>query len=82
MPGFHDSTFNGLSRRRGTPREVIERLRAEVAKAAPATERPIDYSNRVSSDRQQVRPRNSPGFLRKQLRNLPHFARQAGIKAN
>ena len=34
LPGFNDSTFNGLVAPAGTPREVIERLRAEVAKAA------------------------------------------------
>ena len=28
LPGFHDSTFNGLVAPAGTPREVIERLRA------------------------------------------------------
>jgi tripartite-type tricarboxylate transporter receptor subunit TctC len=31
---FHDSTFNGLLAPLGTPREIIEKLRAEVAKAA------------------------------------------------
>lgn len=31
---FHDSTFNGLLAPVGTPREIIEKLRAEVAKAA------------------------------------------------
>src|SRR5215510_10873159 len=34
LPGFDDSTWNGLVAPAGTPREVIERLRVAVAKAA------------------------------------------------
>ncbi len=34
LTDFHDSTFNGLLAPAGTPREIIEKLRAEVAKAA------------------------------------------------
>ena len=34
LPGFYDSTWNGLVAPAGTPREVIERVRAEVVKAA------------------------------------------------
>src|SRR5262245_7799877 len=33
LPGFDDSTWNGLVAPAGTPREVIERLRVAVAKA-------------------------------------------------
>src|SRR5688572_20188488 len=36
LAGFHDSTFNGLIAPAGTPREIVERLHAEVSKAVAA----------------------------------------------
>ena len=38
LAGYHDSTFNGYVAPAGTPHEVIERLRAEIAKAAAAAD--------------------------------------------
>ena len=82
LAGFHDSTFNGLMAPAGTPREVIERLRAEVAKAAAVTE----LRNRFIAQGIELISSNSSeefaGFLRKQVEDFAILARQAGIRAN
>jgi tripartite-type tricarboxylate transporter receptor subunit TctC len=82
LAGFHDSTFNGLIAPAGTPREVIERLRAEVAKAAAVTE----LRNRFIEQGIELISSNSAeefaAFLRKQVEEFAILARQAGITAN
>jgi len=82
LAGFHDSTFNGLMAPAGTPHEVIERLRAEVAKAAAVTE----LRNRFIAQGIELISSNSTeefaGFLRKQVEDFAILARQAGIRAN
>jgi len=82
LAGFHDSTFNGLMAPAGTPHEVIERLRAEVAKAAAVTE----LRNRFIAQGIELISSNSSeefaGFLRKQVEDFAILARQAGIRAN
>ena len=82
LAGFHDSTFNGLMAPAGTPHEVIERLRAEVAKAAAVTE----LRNRFIAQGIELISSNSTeefaGFLRKQVEDFAILARQAGIRVN
>src|SRR5690606_31025653 len=38
IKGFHDTTFNGLMAPAGTPRDVLEKLRASVVKAVAVPE--------------------------------------------
>jgi tripartite-type tricarboxylate transporter receptor subunit TctC len=82
LAGFHDSTFNGLVAPAGTPRDVIERLRAEVAKAAAVTE----LRNRFIGQGIELIASKSAeefaGFLRKQVDEFAILARQAGITVN
>ena len=82
LAGFHDSTFNGLMAPAGTPREVIERLRAEVAKAAAVTE----LRNRFIAQGIELISSNSSeefaGFLRKQVEEFAILARQTGMTVN
>lgn len=82
LAGFNDSTFNGIIAPAGTPREVIERLRAEIAKAAAVTE----LRNRFVAQGIDLIASNSAeefaGFLRKQVEEFAILARQAGITAN
>jgi len=82
LAGFHDSTFNGFVAPAGTPREVIERLRAEVAKAAAFPElhdrfkeQGIDFVASKSAE-------EFAGFLRKQVNEFAILARQAKITVN
>jgi tripartite-type tricarboxylate transporter receptor subunit TctC len=81
LPGFYDSTFNGLVAPAGTPREVIERVRAEVAKAAAIPElrsrfgeQGIDLIGSKSAD-------EFAAFLRKQVSEFAVLARQTGLAA-
>src|SRR5262245_49054406 len=82
LPGFHDSTFNGMVAPAGTPREVVERLRAEIAKAAGVTE----LRNRFGEQGIELQASGSPeefgGFLRKQTEEFAVLAKQAGITTN
>ena len=80
LPGFDDSTFNGLVAPAGTPRDVVERLRDAVAKAAVVTElhqrfldQGIELIGSASSE-------NFSGFLRKQVEEFTVLARQAGMR--
>ncbi len=82
LAGFHDSTFNGMVAPAGTPREVIERLRAEIAKAVAVTE----LRNRFIEQGIELISSNSAeefaGFLRKQVEEFATLARQAGMTVN
>ncbi|MGZ5258443.1 MAG: tripartite tricarboxylate transporter substrate binding protein [Burkholderiales bacterium] len=79
LAGFNDSTFNGLMAPAGTPRQVIERLRDEVAKAVAVTElrkrfleQGIELVGSTSSE-------EFAGFLRKQVEEFAVLARQVGM---
>ncbi len=82
LAGFHDTTFNGLMAPAGTPREVIERVRTEVAKAAAVKE----LRNRFMEQGIELISSNSAeefsGFLRKHIEEFAILARQAGITIN
>jgi tripartite-type tricarboxylate transporter receptor subunit TctC len=77
LAGFHDSTFNGLVAPAGTPREIVERLRVEVGKAAADLrakfiEQGIELTVSNSSDEFAV-------FLRRHVEEFAKLAKQAGI---
>ena len=82
LPGFQDSTFNGLMAPAGTPRVVLERLHAEVTKAAGVTELRKRYQEigieLVSSNSTD----EFAGFLRKHVEDFTRLAREAGLTAN
>ena len=82
LAGFHDTTFNGLMAPAGTPREVIERVRVEVAKAAAVTE----LRNRFMDQGIELIASNSAeefsAFLRQHIEEFAILARQAGITIN
>lgn len=82
VKGFHDSTFNGLMAPAGTPRDIAEKLRAEVVKAV-AVESLRERFDKIgiplvasaSLDEYNV-------FIRKNVEDFAKLARTAGIKAN
>jgi tripartite-type tricarboxylate transporter receptor subunit TctC len=82
LPGFYDSTWNGLVAPAGTPREVIERVRAEVVKAAAVPE----LRNRFAEQGIELIGSKSSeefaGFLRKQVEEFAVLAKQAGLAVN
>ena len=82
LAGFNDPTYNGLMAPAGTPREVIERIRADVAKgvAEPVLHKRfldigIELLSSAASD-------EFAAFLKKQASEFAVLAREAGIKAN
>ncbi len=79
LPGFHDTTFNGLMAPAGTPRAILERVRGEVAKAAAAAE----LRNRYQEIGIELVSSNAidefAGFLRKHVEDFTKLARDAGM---
>jgi tripartite-type tricarboxylate transporter receptor subunit TctC len=82
LAGFHDSTFNGLVAPAGTPREVIERLRQEVARAVNAPE----LRNRFLEQGIELIASSSSeefaAFLRGHVEVFAKLARQSGMTMN
>lgn len=82
LPGFIDTTYNGLIAPAGTPRAILERLRAEVAKAAAVAE----LRNRYLEIGIELVSSNSidefAAFLRKNVEEFSHIAREAGLIGN
>jgi len=80
LAGFHDSTFNGLMAPAGTPREIVERLHGEVAKAVAVSE----LRGRFQSQGIELIASKSPdafaAFLGKHIEEFTQLAREAGIK--
>ena len=79
LPGFHDSTFNGLVAPAGTPREIVERLHSEVVKIAALP----DMRSRFNDQGIELVASKSPEafgtFLRKEVEDFTKLAREAGI---
>jgi len=80
MRGFEDITFNGLVAPAGTPREVLERLNAAVAKAVAAPE----PRQRFVQIGVELTASASPGafmeYIRAEFVKKAQLAREAGIK--
>jgi tripartite-type tricarboxylate transporter receptor subunit TctC len=81
LPGFDDSTFNGLMAPAGTPRAIVERLREAVVKAAAVSE----LRNRfLEQGIELIASRSSEEFgvfLKKQVEDIERLARETGMKA-
>lgn len=82
LKGFEDSTFNGLMAPAGTPRAVLERLRAEVAKAAAVSELRNRYNEMGIELVSSATPEDFGGFLRKHVEEFIKLARDAGLTTN
>lgn len=79
MAGFHDSTFNGLMAPAGTPREIVERLRSEIAKAANVAEMRNQF---LDQGIELIASRSSDefaSFVRKQVEEFAKLAKEAHI---
>jgi len=82
LPGFQDSTFNGLMAPAGTPRPLLERVRAEVVKAAAVPElrnRYLEIGIELVSSHS---PEEFANFLRKHVEDFTRLAREAGMSGN
>ena len=79
--GFHDSTFNGLMAPAGTPREIVERLHAEISRAVVGAARNRFLENGVELTA-SASPADFAAFLRKEVSEFAILAKQTKMKAD
>lgn len=79
LKGFHDSTFNGLMAPAGTPREILERLRSEVARAVAIPELRDRFREQGIELMASASPDEFTAFLRKEIDEFSRLAHQAGL---
>jgi tripartite-type tricarboxylate transporter receptor subunit TctC len=80
MRGFEDITFNGLVAPAGTPREVLARLNAEVAKAVSTPElhqRFIQFGVELTAS---ASPDAFMAYIGAEFKKKAKLAREAGIR--
>jgi tripartite-type tricarboxylate transporter receptor subunit TctC len=82
LKGFEDSTFNGLVAPAGTPREILERLRQEVAKAVAVPEVHARFLERGIVLKASPSLDAFAALLRKHVTEFATLAREANIQAN
>lgn len=80
MPGFEDITFNGLVAPAGTPREVLIRLNAEVAKAVRFAELHKRFLERGVELAASASPEDFAAYIKAEFVKKAKLAREAGIK--
>ena len=80
VPGFEDVTWNGLMAPAGTPREIVERVRAEAARAvrvpelrARFLERGIELAGSASAD-------EFAAYVRSEFAGFSKLAKDAKLK--
>lgn len=79
LPGFIDTTFNGLLAPAGTPPAIIERLRAETAKAAAIPELRKRYQDLGIELVASKTSEEFAAFLRNHVEEFTKLAREAGM---
>jgi tripartite-type tricarboxylate transporter receptor subunit TctC len=80
MRGFEDITFNGLVAPAGTPREVLVRLNAEVAKAVRFAELHKRFLERGVELAASASPEDFAAYIKAEFVKKAKLAREAGIK--
>ena len=79
LSGFEDSTFNGLMAPAGTPREVIDKLNAEVTKVIATPDLRARFRDQGIELIASKSPEAFGAFLRKEIEEFTRLAQQAGI---
>jgi tripartite-type tricarboxylate transporter receptor subunit TctC len=80
MPGFEDITFNGLTAPAGTPRDILNRLNAEITKAVRTPslrDRFIELGVELTSS---ASPEQFQAYIKTEFDKKARLAREAGIK--
>ena len=80
MPGFEDITFNGLIAPAGTPREILNRLNAEIGKAVrtpSVRDRFLELGVELTSS---PSPEDFRAYIKAEFDKKARLAREAGIK--
>jgi tripartite-type tricarboxylate transporter receptor subunit TctC len=79
LPGFKDSTFNGLMAPAATPRALLERLRDAVANTAAIAELRSRFLEQGIELVASASPEQFGAYLRRQVEDFAILARQAGM---
>jgi tripartite-type tricarboxylate transporter receptor subunit TctC len=77
---FHDTTFNGLMAPAGTPREIVERVHAEVVRAVAAPELRNRFGQQGIEMVASKTPEGFGAFLRQQVEEFAVLAKEAGMQ--
>ena len=79
-PGFEDITFNGLVAPAGTPREILTRMHAEVAKAVRIPELRSRFLELGVELTASASPDDFTAYVKAEFEKKARLAREAGIK--
>lgn len=82
VKGYVDTTFNGLMAPAGTPRDILEKIRSDVAKAVAVPEARNRFGERGIELVASKSNDEYAAFIRKQVEEFAALAKTAGIKAN
>jgi tripartite-type tricarboxylate transporter receptor subunit TctC len=80
VPDFEDITFNGLVAPAGTPREIVARLHAEVARAVRLPELSKRFLERGVELAASASPEDFAASIRAEFVKKAKLAREAGIR--
>ena len=82
VKGFHDTTFNGLMAPAGTPRDILEKLRAATVKAVAVPELRSRFDALGIPLVASASLDDFNAFVRNHVGNFARLAKTAGIRAN
>src|SRR2546421_12714071 len=81
LAGFEDVTWNALMAPAGTPREIVERLRAEVAAAVAVPELRKRFLERAIELQASASTEEAGAFVKREVSAFAQLAREANLKA-
>jgi len=81
LPGFDDVTWNGYVAPAGTPRDVLARLHAEIARAVGNPEFRRRWLERGIETGASASPEEFSAYIKSEAESFVKLAREAGIKA-
>ena len=81
MTGFEDVTWNALMAPAGTPRDIVERLRAEVAAAVTVPELRKRFLERAIELQASASIAEAAAFVKREVESFARLAREANLKA-
>ena len=81
LTGFEDVTWNGFVAPAGTPREVLARLHAEIAKVVNDPEFKKRWLERGIETLASASPEDFSAYIRSEAAAFAKLAREAGIKS-
>jgi tripartite-type tricarboxylate transporter receptor subunit TctC len=81
LAGFEDVTWNSLMAPAGTPRDIVERLRAEVAAAVAVPELRKRFLERAIELQASASIAEAAAFEKREVESFARLAREANLKA-